>query len=54
MGIREGDPADFVVFGKLEGKQTGLFRRRTTVKEVVYDAGRERTVIKAGCRVSLE
>ncbi|MCJ1473694.1 hypothetical protein MMC13_002345 [Lambiella insularis] len=52
--IKTGDKADLVVFGKREGIVTSLYRWRRTVKEIVYDAGRERTVIKAGFWIPLE
>ena len=50
LELKVGDVADFVLYGKVqeEGKEHPLYRRRTTVQEIVYDAGRDRIVIKNG------
>ncbi|MCJ1282673.1 hypothetical protein MMC26_001998 [Xylographa opegraphella] len=48
--LREGDAADLVLYGT-EGRGAPLRRRRTTVREVVCDAGPCRTLVKGGCRV---
>ncbi|MCJ1384534.1 hypothetical protein MMC17_007651 [Xylographa soralifera] len=50
--VREGEAADLVLFGREGGG--GWERRRTTVREVVADAGRHRVVVKGGCRVVVE
>ncbi|MCJ1388926.1 hypothetical protein MMC18_001777 [Xylographa bjoerkii] len=54
LELREGDPADFVVYGKEPPAATGWYRRRTTVTEIVCDAGRHRTVVKGCCRIVVE
>lgn len=42
-----------MVFGKPEERASALYRRRTTVGEIVHDAGEERVVIKNGCNVRI-
>jgi len=54
LGINVGDPADLVVYGKPLEKRTSLYRPRRSVQEIVYDAGWERVVIKAGKVVRVE
>ena len=54
--VNVGDPANFVMFGGLEGQKTTLLRRpRKTVQEIVWDpTGVERVTIFRGRRVELE
>ncbi|MCJ1405306.1 hypothetical protein MMC11_008533 [Xylographa trunciseda] len=53
LELREGDPADLIVYGKEEAG-TELYRRRTTVKEIVCDAGKNRKVVKGGYQILVE
>jgi len=50
LELKEGDPADFIIFGTYDDEQG--FRSRLTVYEVVLDAGRDRVVFKDGKIVS--
>ncbi|MCJ1246720.1 hypothetical protein MMC30_003929 [Trapelia coarctata] len=54
LGLKEGDIADLVVYGEPLEKRTTLYRARRSVQEIVYDAGRERVVIRAGKIVRVE
>lgn len=47
-GIKVGDPADLVIYGKPLEQRTSLYRPRRSVQEIVCDAGRERVVVKGG------
>lgn len=53
-GIKVGDLADVVIFGKPLEQRTSLYRPRRSVQEIVGDAGRERVVVKAGRVVRVE
>jgi len=45
LELKEGDPADLVVFGSAGERG---FRHRRTIQEVVYDPGSERVTIFGG------
>ena len=56
LELKEGNRADIVLFGSLAengGIQSQLYRRRRSVKEIVYDAGRERVVLLGGYQVGV-
>lgn len=48
LEVKEGDSADFVVFGIPRGASKFGFRHRTSIQELVYDACRERQTIFQG------
>ena len=50
--MKEGDPADFVLFGKKFSSKIDHDRRRKTIQEIVYDAGPERSTVRSGAVLS--
>jgi hypothetical protein len=52
LEIKEGDAADFVLYGAADTSSIRSFRHRKTVTQLVYDACRERTTVFKGAMVS--
>ncbi len=52
LEVKEGDPTDFVLFGKKHVGNIDSIRRWKTIQEVVCDAGIERLTIRFGAVVS--
>jgi hypothetical protein len=47
-----GDSADFVVFGNQSAGGYKSFRSRTSIQELVYDAGHDRATVFKGRLIS--
>ena len=53
LDLQEGDGTDMVLYGLPQnGDLKKTWRVRSTVQEIIYDAGPHRTTIKNGCCVS--
>ncbi|MCJ1440709.1 MAG: hypothetical protein MMC23_001195 [Stictis urceolatum] len=52
--LKVGNKADLVLIGKPEGKGGPFYRRRRTVKKVVWDAGSDRITIFEGKQVDVD